>query len=198
MLVSGSSCRLACFRHRWSSVRTVTKTGPELLSRWISRCAHVEKSSPWWISSSSSPLKILPCIPRTNPPPLLHSTLCSFLFLSLTSVSPRSFPSPFLQHPHRVILIFFKCHHQRYGLCITGWFTTLVCFYGILSEKRLQLWVFMCVYTWIRLRKRQPVVVTVKFPLNQSCTLAGWLGSLSGSCGATGLIPTGVEASPSM
>lgn len=113
--------------------------------------AHVEKSSPRWISSSSSPLKLLPCIPRTNPPPHPPFTPPSALSfsLSLTSVSPPRFPllrplSTQTQPPppsslpniHTVYFDFLKCHHQRYCLCFTGWFTTFFCFYGILSEKK--------------------------------------------------------------
>ena len=52
------------------------------------------------------------------------------------------------------------------------------------------------IYTWMRLRERQPCVITVKFPLNHTGTLAGWLGSLSGGCRAAGLIPTGVQTGP--
>lgn len=119
VIVSGSSCRLACFRHRWSSVRTVTKTGPELLSGCISGCAGVEKSSPWWIAGSSSPLKLLSSIPRIWPlhhlnSPTVTPSFSVFLSLSLTSTSPCGFPSfllallpfLFLQHP-QFILIFF-------------------------------------------------------------------------------------------
>lgn len=106
--------RLACFRH---GVRAVTKTWPELLSGWISWCTHVEKSSPGWISSSS-PIKLLPRIPRTSPPPLPSFTPPSALSFSLylTSVSPsRGFPSllktnslPFVSphHPHSLIQLF--------------------------------------------------------------------------------------------
>lgn len=52
------------------------------------------------------------------------------------------------------------------------------------------------IYTWIGRRERLPFVVTVKFPVNHSGTLAGWLGSLSASFRAAGLIPAGVKVGP--
>lgn len=47
----------------------------------------------------------------------------------------------------------------------------------------------MCVYTWIRPKECQPFVITFKFPVNQSGTLAGWVRE-SGSFRTAGLIST--------
>lgn len=114
-------------------IRTVTKTGPELLSAWISGCAHVEKSPlpgeypvPLPLSSLASPgqtfhLSLLS----------LHPSALSFS-LSLTYTPPHThgFPSCTLCLPEppptstHYFDFFFKCHHQQYCLYFTGWFTT--------------------------------------------------------------------------
>lgn len=78
-------------------------------------------------------------------------------------------------------LIYWLVHH-----------THLFLRYSV-SKRTPVMSVHVRIYTWIRRRERLPFVVTVKFPVNHSGTLAGWLGSLSASFRAAGLIPTGVE-----
>lgn len=123
------------FRHRRSDARRVTKTGPELLSGWISRCAHVEKSSPWWIAGFlfSSQASVFHPQDKTLPsPPITPPSALSFS-LSLTSTSPCGFPSSVSLPPLPLSLspsahyIFFKCQ------CITNWFITLFCLHDVFA-----------------------------------------------------------------
>ena len=86
--------------------------------------------------------------------------------------------------PAVLSLIYWLVHH-----------THLFLRYSV-SKRTPVMSVHVRIYTWIRRRERLPSVITVKFPVNHSGTLAGWLGSLSASCRAAGLIPAGVEVGP--
>lgn len=115
----------------------------------------------------------------------LHSTLCSFLF----PLSNLCFPLPWFPLPRpqsaqnqlpplrlsspstQFILIFWNVTTGCSVSVLLAGSPTLSCFYGIFSIK-LHLWVFMCIYTWIRLREQITAVVLVKFPVNQR--LAHW------------------------
>lgn len=105
--VSGSSCTRARFRHRWSSVCAVTKTGPELLSAWISRqvrsCGKVLSpvNIQFLLSSQASAWH-----PQDKPPP----ALCSFLFLNLHFLP--SLPQPLSARTPFSHFDAFKCHQQ--------------------------------------------------------------------------------------
>lgn len=116
--VSGSSCTRARFRHRWSSVCAVTKTGPELLSAWISRqvrsCGKVLSpvNIQFLLSSQASAWH-----PQDKPPP----ALCSFLFLNLHFLP--SLPLPLSARTPSSHFDAFKCHQQPHRLRITVWFT---------------------------------------------------------------------------
>lgn len=110
---------LVCFRHRWSSVCAVTKTGPELLSAWISGCARAEESSS----------------PGEYPAPLVFSSLSiwhpqdkalhlpPFLFPFLNLHFLPSLPQPPSARTPPPYFGVCKCHRQPQRLCITGWLT---------------------------------------------------------------------------
>lgn len=131
--VSGSSCRLVCFRHRWSSVCAVTKTGPELLSAWISGCTCGGKVlPPRWISSSSCLLQPLPGIPRAKPstflPPSALSSSSSWTSIS----SPLSHSLRLHEQPLLILMSLNVTSSLTVSVLLAG--SPQICVCGVLSK----------------------------------------------------------------
>ena len=105
------SPRLACFHPRWSAACWLTKTGPELLSLWISGCSQGEEASPRWTSSHSPSFCFASSHTHTHTH--THSSSVSPLYISLSFSLPLCilsllFLSAFNMYPSSLTQGFFS------------------------------------------------------------------------------------------